>query len=126
VEAQVSSLANGFLVRTKGDIHRLRKLLDRAGSGDRMVLKESERIAHSIHGAGAIFGFPQVSEAAGAIERLVGEITAVPAPPHSPSAPVMLRLLDCTQRLAQALEAAGRTVPAPPLHGDGEVACGHG
>jgi CheY-like chemotaxis protein len=112
VEAEVSSLANGFLVRTKDDIHRLRKLLDRAGNGDRMVLKESERIAHSIHGAGAIFGFPNVSEAAGAIERLVGEITAAPAAPRSPSAPAMLRLLDCTQQLAQALEAAGRAAAA--------------
>jgi CheY-like chemotaxis protein len=112
VEAEVTSLANGFLVRTKDDIHRLRKLLDRAGNGDRMVLKESERIAHSIHGAGAIFGFPNVSEAAGAIERLVGEITAAPAAPRSPSAPAMLRLLDCTQQLAQALEAAGRAAAA--------------
>jgi CheY-like chemotaxis protein len=112
VEAQVSSLANSFLLRTKDDIHRLRELFDRAGNGDRMVLKESERIAHSIHGAGAIFGFPNVSEAAGAIERLVGEITAAPAAPRSPSAAAMLRLVDCTQQLAQALEAARRAAAA--------------
>jgi chemotaxis protein histidine kinase CheA len=112
VEAQVRSLANGFLVRTKDDVQRLRKLLDRAVNGDRTVLKESERIAHSIHGAGAVFGFPQLSEAAGAIERLVGEVTAAPAAARSPSAPVMLQLLDCTQQLVQALKAAVRALPA--------------
>jgi HPt (histidine-containing phosphotransfer) domain-containing protein len=112
VDAQVSSLANAFLVRTKDDIRRLRKLLDRAGNGDRMVLKESERIAHSIHGAGAVFGFPHLSEAAGAIERLVGEITAAPAAQRSPSAQAVLQILGSTQELAQALETAVRAAAA--------------
>jgi HPt (histidine-containing phosphotransfer) domain-containing protein len=108
VEAQVNSLESSFLLRTKDDIQRLRKLLDRAGNGDRMVFKESERIAHSIHGAGAVFGFPELSAAAGAIERLVEEISAAPEAAHLSGGPAMLQLLDFTQQLAQALEAAGR------------------
>ena len=112
MEARVSSLANGFLLRTKDDIHRLRELLDRAGNGDRMAFKESERIAHSIHGAGAIFGFPELSAAAGAIERLVEEIFAAPADQHLSGGPAMLQLSEFAQRLAQELEAAGRAAPA--------------
>jgi CheY-like chemotaxis protein len=111
VDAQVSSLTNGFLLRTKEDIHRLRKLLDRAGNGDRMVFKEFERIAHSIHGAGAMFGFPAISEAAGAIERLVEEIAAAAAAPHQSGGPAMVQVSDYMQRLTQALEAAGRAAP---------------
>jgi two-component system OmpR family response regulator len=110
VDAQVSSLANGFVRRTKGDILRLRKLLDRAGNGDRTVLKESERIAHSIHGAGAMFGFPELSGAAGAIERLVEQIAA--AAPRLSGRAAIAQLSDCIQHLAQALEAAGQAAPA--------------
>jgi two-component system OmpR family response regulator len=110
VDARVSSLANGFLLRTKDDILRLRKLLDRAGGGDRTVLKESERIAHSIHGAGAMFGFPGLSAAAGAMERLVEQIAE--ATPSSSDTTVIAQLSICVQRLAQALEAAGEAAPA--------------
>jgi two-component system, OmpR family, response regulator len=110
VDAQFSSLANGFLLRTKVDIHRLRKLLDLAGNGDQTVLKESERITHSIHGAGAMFGFPELSAAAGVIERLVEELAATA--PYPSGGPAMVQLSDYMQQLAQALEAAGRTALA--------------
>jgi CheY-like chemotaxis protein len=115
VGAQVDSLANRFLLRTKEDIHRLSKLLDRAGNGDRTVFKEFERIAHTIHGAGAMFGFPELSEAAGAIEHLVEEIAAAAAAPHLPGGPAMVQLSDCMQQLAQALDTAGRAAPADDM-----------
>jgi two-component system OmpR family response regulator len=106
--AQVTSLANGFLERTKSDAIRLNAMFERVCTGDRATLKEFERIAHSIHGAGAMFGFPQLSAAGSAIEQVVGEILAKPSPSASTLRPTMLRLLDCTHRLTNEVETVAR------------------
>jgi CheY-like chemotaxis protein len=110
VEAQVSSLADSFIGRTKGDILRLRAIIERACLEDRSMLGDAERIAHSIHGAGAMFGFPEVSMAGGVIEQLIESALAEIADPGSPSEPaVQQQLQDSVDRLVLAVEASEQT-----------------
>jgi two-component system OmpR family response regulator len=106
VQAHVGSLAESFVQRARGDAVRLRKLIGEAQHGNAAVLAEIERVAHSIHGAAAMFGFPAVSESGEAIERLVGEMTADTADPGSRStADALYRLMECGERLARNIEA---------------------
>jgi chemotaxis protein histidine kinase CheA len=106
------ALTGNFLQRTRMDVARLRAIIERAHHGDRSVLEEAERVGHLIHGAGAMFGFPEVGAAGGAIERLAEGVMASSAAPNSTGEPAVLQqLLDCTELLAQALEAAGQTAP---------------
>jgi two-component system OmpR family response regulator len=105
VQAQVDSLASRFLERARGEVIRLRELTASARPGDQAVLGEIERVAHSIHGAGALFGFPSVSALGADVERLVeklmtGRIACDQAEPLG------LQLLRCTERLAQEVDAA--------------------
>jgi len=112
VQAQVTSLAAGFLERTKNDAIRLNEMLERVRSGDQATLKEFERIAHSIHGAGAMFGFPRLSAAGGAIEQGVGDMLAMRSSSASTLRPAMLHLLQCTQRLTSEVESVARMARA--------------
>jgi two-component system OmpR family response regulator len=112
VRAQVSSLADSFLKRTRNDVIRLRAFIERARHGDRSALAEAERTGHSIHGAGEMFGFPEIGAAGGAIERLAAGVMSGTTPPSSTGEPAELQQLsDFTEQLVQALEAAGRTSP---------------
>jgi two-component system OmpR family response regulator len=106
---QVSSLADSFLRRAKEEVTRLREMLEQAVGGGQSELKEIERLAHSIHGAGAMFGFPEVSVSAGAIELLAEASAASNAYPSDPL--LLQQLLDCTTRLSQDIDAAGKTTP---------------
>ena len=108
VQSHVTSLAKGFLERTKGDAIRLNEMFERVRTGDQSTLKEFERIAHSIHGAGAMFGFPELSATGGAIEEIVGEVLAKRSPSATTLAPAMLNLLHYTQRLANEVETVTR------------------
>jgi len=122
VQAQVSALAGRFLQRTRGDVVRLVELIERAQHGERAVLEEIERLAHSIHGAGATFGFAEVSAAGGTIERLAQGVTASTAIASSAvEANALQRLMNYTQRLAQEIEAADQSPPgtAELLQGQG-------
>jgi two-component system, OmpR family, response regulator len=106
---QEDSLAESFLMRTRGDVVRLRAIIERARQEDRSVLEEAERIAHSIHGSGAMFGFLDVSAAGGAIERLVEGITSSTTASSSACDPLLLQQLsDFTNRLAQYVDAGKR------------------
>jgi two-component system, OmpR family, response regulator len=117
VRAKVSSLADRFLERTGSDVVRLRAIIVRAHHEDRSVLEEAQRIAHSIRGAGAMFGFPEVSAAGGAIERLVEGFMASAAAHGSAGEPAVLQQLsDYTAQLAQKIVAAG-----PPTRGSAEM-----
>jgi CheY-like chemotaxis protein len=106
---QVSSLADSFLQRAKEEVARLREMLEQAARGEQSNFKEIERLAHSIHGAGAMFGFPEVSVSAGAIERLAEAFAAGNACPDD--RPPLQQLLDRTTQLARNIEAAGKTAP---------------
>ena len=107
VKAHVDSLALHFLERARGHAIRLRKLTATA-HGNRSVLEEIERVAHSVHGAGAIFGFPSVSASGRDIERLVEELMTGGIASGHLAEPLEVQLLRCTERLAQEVEAAAR------------------
>jgi two-component system, OmpR family, response regulator len=111
VQAHVESLALRFLERARGEVIRLRELTDSARQGDRSVLGEIERVAHSIHGAGAIFGFPSVSALGGDVERLVEELMTAGIASDQSAEPIDLQLLRCTERLAQEVDAAVASGP---------------
>jgi two-component system OmpR family response regulator len=112
VLAQVDPLVEQFLERTRGDVARLRSLARGIQPDGRIDLKEIERIAHSIHGAGAMFGFPDVSASGGAIEHLAESLLTCREPEEGPAVPAAERLDELTERLSRALEAARVTAPS--------------
>ena len=67
----VPSLASRFLERTILEVQALHRLLERTAGDSVAVFTRIARVAHSIHGTGAAFGFDAVSERAGALERRV-------------------------------------------------------
>jgi two-component system OmpR family response regulator len=105
VKQQVSSLTGDFLRRTRRDVMRLTEMFERAGTGDTTVLKGAERLAHSIHGAGAMFGFPQLSATAGAIEQLIGKFLTGPARQRTGGS-AKVHLLHCAEQLAREVQMA--------------------
>jgi two-component system OmpR family response regulator len=110
VQAKVGSLTASFLQRTRDDVLRLRSIVENARHGNQSSLKEIHCVAHSIRGAGTMFGFPELSAAAEVIERLVGEVMAGSKVSRTAREPAVLqRLMDCSAQLARELEAAGQT-----------------
>ena len=108
VQTKVDSLTESFLLRTRSDAARLIELLEHVYAGDRSILKDVERIAHSINGTGAMFGFPQLSAAGKAIEEVAGEVMANCSVSHSATDPAMRQLLSCAERLANEVETASQ------------------
>jgi two-component system, OmpR family, response regulator len=109
IQAQLDTLTKSFLQRTRSDAVRLRALIERVRQGERSMLKEIERTTHSIHGAGAMFGFPEVSAAARAIERLCEQSMGGQSMGES----AMLRQLsELTAQLCRRIEAAGQAMPS--------------
>jgi CheY-like chemotaxis protein len=123
---QAQSLAGRFLERLDGDIARLNTMLEGARRGERAMLAEIERIAHSVHGAGAMFGFAAVSVAGAALERQVKlGTTRPPAPGTAAEADLIDRLADAIARLeAERTLARDRTTAPGPA--DPASASDHG
>ena len=94
---QVKILGEKFLLRTAGQITTLREHLLRVRSGDREALVIIQELTHKIHGSGAMFGFSDLSDRAGEIERLAAAGTT-----GDESLDRMAALLD---QLGAALEA---------------------
>jgi CheY-like chemotaxis protein len=111
VREHTKPLADTFLDRARCDVVSLRGLWERVGAGDRAATKEVERIAHSIHGTAAMFGFPKVSEAAALIERLAEAAIENPATLGPNAAALLEHLAEQTHRLAQEVDAAGEAPP---------------
>jgi two-component system, OmpR family, response regulator len=112
VQAQVDSLTVSFLQRAWADVINLAKMIERAQAGDRSVFPEIERVCHSIHGAGAMFGFPRISEEGGAMARMMAAVRAGAEPNSSAREAVSLQeLSDTSKRLAQQVENAWQTAP---------------
>jgi two-component system, OmpR family, response regulator len=112
VQAQVDSLTASFLQRAWTDVINLAKMIERAQAGDRSVLPEIERICHSIHGAGAMFGFPKISAEGGAMARMIAAVTSGAEPYSSASETATLQQLsEASKQLAQEVEAAWQTAP---------------
>lgn len=107
VAAQVTTLTGAFLERMQRDVRRLRRLLERLATGDRSTPQELERLAHTIHGSGAMFGFPAISECGGKIEELAGELRVVEAGREAFEPERLRQVSDWTDRLAVALDTEG-------------------
>lgn len=119
---QAGSVEDKFLERTRTDVIRLREMIERSRQGGRSVLQELEQLAHSIHGAGAMCDFLQISATGGVIERLVKTAMAGMTIPNATTEPALLQqLYNCTEELAGEVEAARslRRVTPACSSGDG-------
>jgi CheY-like chemotaxis protein len=111
-QAEMDSLTISFLQRAWADVINLAKLIERAKDGDRSAFKEIERVSHSLHGAGAIFGFPRISEVGGTIMRKVAGLAGGAEVEMVACEPVTLQqLLEYSKQLTQEVEAAWQTAP---------------
>jgi two-component system, OmpR family, response regulator len=110
--AEMDSLTVSFLRRAQADVLNIAKLTGLAQEGDRSAIDEIERVAHSLHGAGAMFGFPNVSATGAAIAR-TAEGLKIGAGPRTTSgeSTLLLQLLEAGKQLAQDVAAAWDTVP---------------
>jgi CheY-like chemotaxis protein len=113
VAVEIDSLTGGFLERARRDAGRLRQLLGRLWEGEKSALRELERLAHSIHGSAAMFGFPAMSETGGAIEDLTRALMRSMGDGAVFDADALKQMSDCTLRLAEEVEAAGIVVGLP-------------
>ena len=73
LQQQIADIGTRYLRRTLGELSQLRAHLEQARSGAAEAVKEIERMAHKIHGSGAMFGFDAVSERADELERVAAE-----------------------------------------------------
>jgi two-component system, OmpR family, response regulator len=111
-QAEMDSLTIRFLQRAWADVINLAKLIERAKDGDRSAFKEIERVAHSLHGAGAMFGFPRISEVGGTIVRKVAGLVGSAETQMAACEPAVLQqLLEYSTQLTQEVEAAWQTAP---------------
>jgi HPt (histidine-containing phosphotransfer) domain-containing protein len=104
--SKITSLIDTFLERTAGEVVLLEELIARIRRGERSLLPEVEGLAHRIHGAGHMFGFPQVGASGAAIERLA--IANTPALGLNCDPAALRQLTHCTEQLALAVAAAAR------------------
>jgi chemotaxis protein histidine kinase CheA len=94
----VPSLASRFLERTVLEVQALHLLLERTAGDPAPVLTRITRLAHSIHGTGAAFGFDAVSECAGELERRL-KLHFSSAAPGSGTTELLNELHDLVARL---------------------------
>jgi chemotaxis protein histidine kinase CheA len=76
LHVQLNALSTQFLDRTQGQVGQLELLVERVGRAELSALLELRAISHKIHGSGAMFGFSDISEPAGEIERATDELLA--------------------------------------------------
>lgn len=110
-EAQIDSLTSSFLQRAWTDVINLAMLIEHAQNGDCSVFPEVERVAHSLHGAGAMFGFPKISEIGGKIARMVEALVANAGRDSAGEPAVLQQLVESSKQLAQEVEAAWQVAP---------------
>jgi len=109
LQVQLNALSVQFLERTRGQVGQLELLVERIGRGEADALLELRAIAHKIHGSGAMFGFPDISDPAGEIERASDELLARDAKLEHPAGPGT-EFLQCVTaaigRLSREVETA--------------------
>jgi HPt (histidine-containing phosphotransfer) domain-containing protein len=114
VRQQVSQLGEKFLRRTQAEAIILGDLFERIQAGDMTVLPQLEAMAHKIHGSGAMFGFPAVSECAGEMEHLAEHLMTAEGAADVHTGNTLQRLKDCISQLAQAADV--NSLPAAGSH----------
>jgi HPt (histidine-containing phosphotransfer) domain-containing protein len=70
-DEKLAEIGSRYLKRTQGEMPELRRLLDAAVAGDAAAFHQIGRLAHRIHGSGAMFGFGELSQVAGRLEHRV-------------------------------------------------------
>jgi two-component system, OmpR family, response regulator len=110
-QAQIDSLTASFLQRAWTDVINLAEMIERGQAGDRSVFPEIERICHSIHGAGAMFGFPKISAEGGTMARMITTVTAAEPCSSESETTALQQLSEASKKLAQEVEAAWQTAP---------------
>jgi two-component system OmpR family response regulator len=110
--SEVDSLTASFLRRAQADVLNIARLIGIAHEGDRSAFEEIERVAHSLHGTGAMFGFPNVSASGEAIARMAEGLKPGAATRAAAGEPtLLLQLLKVSKQLAQDVEAAWEIAP---------------
>lgn len=107
LRAQIATLAEKFVERTRGQLIRMSEQLPRVIEGDPAARQVIQELAHMIHGSGALFGFESVSERAEELEHLAVEIAT--------GAGAVDQLKARLDRLIETFEA---TAPASPITPD--------
>jgi HPt (histidine-containing phosphotransfer) domain-containing protein len=72
LKQKLNSIGDRYIARTLGEMDRLNEMSQQALSGSSASFKDVERLAHKIHGSGAMFGFDRLSECAGEVEHIAG------------------------------------------------------
>ena len=107
LQAQLSALSLQFLERTRGHVELLESLLERVGRAELAALLELRAISHKIHGSGAMFGFPDISDPAGEIECASDELLTRDAQLQQPVPPeFLLNVSAALERLGSEVEKA--------------------
>jgi diguanylate cyclase (GGDEF)-like protein len=107
LQEQVARLAGKFLQRTEAQAVTLRRIGESLLSGDQSGVASMQEIAHKIHGSGAMFNFPDVSQCAGEIERLSQTLLdAEPDVDPASESRLRQRLQASIQQLSSAVDSA--------------------
>lgn len=110
LRGQVGELGHRFLARTASQVAQLHDLLPQLQADAVAALAAMQRLAHAIHGGGAVFGFHALSDRAAEFEHLCVQAAPAPAPGTAPDA-LAQELARCLRTLeaafAQARAASG-------------------
>jgi chemotaxis protein histidine kinase CheA len=71
VKSRLGELAQKFVTRTTGDVALMREGLRRLEAGDREGLEQIRHLAHRACGTGGTLGLCALSDAAGALEKVI-------------------------------------------------------
>jgi HPt (histidine-containing phosphotransfer) domain-containing protein len=96
--SQLKDIADRYLQRTLGDAAQLETLVHASVEGSDESVKLTEQLAHKIHGSGAMFGFTELSEIAGRIERTMAHTTDLE--------PIKVELCTLARQLRAAVQSA--------------------
>jgi diguanylate cyclase (GGDEF)-like protein len=113
---QIARQAGKFLQRCETQSVALRELIQDLQAGDTSSAISMRDIAHTIHGSGAVFNFPAVSQHAGELERLSEQLLAAATLDWAPGSQLRQSLQACLRELARAIDAAsaGHAAAIPP------------
>jgi chemotaxis protein histidine kinase CheA len=99
LRAKMAQIAGRYLDRVTRELVQLKTLVDNSASGNLDVVREIEALTHRMHGSGAMLQFEEISNHAGALERLAAG-SAASGMVDQP------RMIEIVGRLQTAIEKA--------------------
>ena len=72
---KLAEIGTRYVKRTLTEMPELQRLMDAAVAGDAAAFHQIGRLAHRIHGSGAMFGFKELSDVAGRLEHRIDNST---------------------------------------------------